>query len=306
MEALVRKGFHGRIASVAAAGAAAVFAMSLLLGVNQSGAKTRRGYCRQPVVHDYEQQLRGLPKVAGIPASGSLPFGPPGLRVSKSTIPWNRGRVVIGGGSFGYSLGGPTPSVPLDWNVTSRLSQLDANGTSEQTVAEARGYVEQISSISTGEFTLKAPPTPGPYLYSVSFADRSGDLLGSYGRYLAVVRPRVAVRLDIRAPYFRPGSILTSRLENLGTESIAASSRYWLSRRVGSHWRKWSSKNSRGYGGYQVVGAGAASKCLRVRLPAKLMSGHYRLSQSMWLGRLGVAGSKNLFTRSASFAVRAR
>jgi hypothetical protein len=262
------------------------------------------GYCGQPVLRAYERELQGLPKIASLGRSGAVPFGPPSLRVGKVAFPSNRGRILTGGSSFGFSLRSSGNEVPLGWNVISELSELNTDGTTKRVVSAMQKYVKGISIHNMLDFVLKVPTEPGPYRYDMSFIDGNGGSLGRYSEYLESVRPTFAVKLDVRRPVYRPGETLNGRVENVGTEAIEPRGRPWIQRHTGTRWQYVTGAPSGpGFPSTPFVGAGAAGPCLRVSLPSDLTPGRYRLVQGVRRAQPGINRHSKSIIRVARFSL---
>lgn len=274
--------------------------MVVLLGAGGSehvDASSPSDFCARPVLRDYEGELKGLPAVTGIPDPGVLPMGPPEVESNRVLRPENWRRIAVAGGVVGYAF--HIPPVYSGWSVESRLVRAG----SLEVAAAAKSFLSGSSTTSEG-IALRLPQRPGPYRYEVSFADQSGNEIARYAEYVAVVKPKVAVRLSVQDQSYSPGEAVAARLENRGGEALFAGGGLYLYRRVGSHWRYLLPGPRRGFPATHLIGAGAAGGCLRFRLPKALDPGVYRFAARMVPARLGTSlGVPGELRRFATFKV---
>ena len=271
--------------------------------IKNADAMSSKAYCRAPVLRNYEVGLQNLPPVVEVPASGRLPFAPPDIRFVFISLPPNGSHLLAGDGSLGYIIQA-TDGTRLNWTVSSQLVRVSANGDDRDIVDRASDNVEDVSSQGNVSLILKVPGDPGRYRYDMSIFLEGGDLLGKFSRYVQVVRPTLVTRIGIATIALKPGSLLVSRIENLGSVPIEHNGRYEIQRKVGPDWQsvaKGSSK--RGFHPSHFIRGGASSGCERVRLNPALPSGRYRIMRFFERGDTP-PDSHSLFRRLAEFRVK--
>jgi hypothetical protein len=255
-----------------------------------------KAFCKGHKVRDYERPLDRMPPLRRPPLEHDLPFGPRNMSIYQSAF----SRVIVGRGGFGYAFFDDTfgvrREVRLFWDVTATLSRVDRQGRVLRQVdstSQSFGVVRQIDELS---FWLDTPPGPALYRYEIEFRDsRSGGLLGSYGEYLRVVRPRYRVKLAVNRDSLRPGGTAFARVENYGTVWADFGLAFYVERFDAGAWAPIPETTD---DIWPLVGismsGGWSGWCMRYRVPADASPGRYRFVKS--IGRWDFRGAGRSYT----------
>lgn len=286
----------------------AVIVISQIYTGNASGASGDR-FCSRPLLRDYERPLRSVAPLSELEREFpvALPFAPPNVRMRFMSFPLNSGRLIAGSGMFGASITGPTEGAEVDWRVLSRIVRLKPSAPAS-VAREVSVDVDRVSSVSTSALAFaNTPGQPGSYRYEISFTNSTGAILGQYGRYVQVLRPRLLVNLALEDRNLKPGQLLVSRWDNPGTELIEVKPSYLVQRRVAGQWRTVKGgPASHGFLPVSRIGAGATSGCRMVRLPNGLSKGTYRLMRFVSRSKPfpGASDVQPLLRRTVTFWIR--
>jgi Big-like domain-containing protein len=237
-----------------------------------------------PLVGGYEAPLRHLPPLHRPPIDKPLPFGPPNTVLLQEGVS-QTGRIIVGGGRFGYMLSSRprSKSQQLGWAVTASLFTLNERGRS-------RGRVKKIRTRfkSTGEepsLSLVVPPKAGFFRFDISFK-RRGKVLGMFSEYLRVLDPVLEVRISTMRSTYRPGETLLARVENVGTEAVGYGAGFAIERLTGAGWIR-VGPNRTVWPKYATgLGAGEAGECMKYAIPNDFPIGRYRFSKAITSGAL--------------------
>lgn len=231
-------------------------------------------FCAGTKIRADTKPFAAMPRIHRLPSSGRLPFAPQGLEISLIGLR----QVVVGAGDVGiYVSQRSSSTVHVKWNVSARLTPVDARGHSR---GVARRYMRQINTAGATKrvplaFHVGGKPTF--YRFDISFTSPSGRPLGSYAEYFRVVRRKVKVELALSASTYMPGSVLLARLKNPGTVSIVYGYDFKL-----EHWtgESWVLDPATPKGWLMValgLGGGGAAKCERI--PLGTVPGTYRATK---------------------------
>ncbi len=190
------------------------------------------------------------------------------------------GPILPVGQSFGYGLwsenyGGRTP---LGWTLRARMFAASRSGEIGREVDHEELKVRTISAADEVKLYLDPHRRPGFYRYDLEILDDAGKLLGAYSRYLKVFgRPFWKVKLGLNGHRFRPGQLVLSRIENLGTEQVMYGEEFRVQRFEEGSWES----VSNGRQGWQLwlgmLGPGASGSCTSFRIPRDFEPGLYRI-----------------------------
>ncbi len=182
------------------------------------GLSTPQGVwaCGQKVVvRDYLAPLKKAAPLNEPLMSGRIPFAPSGM-----SLEINGAGLVVGGGEVGFTLADEAIQPPrrLDWIVETKLLRTDARGKVISSASVKRRRIGWVQGDATRNLLHEVPRSPAYYRLEIRFIRRGTDhILGRYGTYVRVMKPRVDLRVIIETPSVLPGELATARLVNLGT-----------------------------------------------------------------------------------------
>jgi hypothetical protein len=233
-------------------------------------------FCTKDLAHDYLEPLRRMPVVRHVPASGTLSFAPRGLSLYVLG-----GGLRVGKGMIGFAFSDEAIDSPrrLNWVVKSRLTRVNAFGQSRGLLASKTNYLgtQKFDHPAIQGFLVAGHPAY--YRVDIAIGRRSGAILGRYGEYFRVVRPRFQAQLAISDDLVAPDQVLYARIENIGTEPILPSSRMQVERYDGTAWVDASSVSVPGPRPHvrAVLGGGEAAGCGEYLVPEGQPNGRYRI-----------------------------
>lgn len=256
-----------------------MWAIAGFVSTSQAGA----AFCETGIVHNYLKPLERMPEVRQAPVDQHLPFGP--FRVFLGHT--NRVPLQVGSGELGFHLS-YSPfhlhkhfSPRLDWLVTAQLTRVDRRGRSIELLGRIKKQVKRLRSSDdrprdTLHFSFEVS-NPALYRVEIAFRGRSKEMLARYGEYIRVLRPRFDAQLALDRSSFRPGEVVSPRLENYGTESLFYGLDYSIESYDGVSWTPAPIKASGivpaiGLG----TGPGGAASCWNFRIPMDAPPGLYR------------------------------
>ena len=196
-------------------------------------------------------------------------------------------KVMSKPGSFGYGFfeenyGGP---VPVDWTVTAQFWAVDADGDALDEVGHTGLFLKTIDAEHQRHIGLKPPDRRGFYRFDLRI-ESEGKTIGSYSSYFKLVPPSWRPRLKLDRTTARPGQLIVSRLENLGSELISYGEEFFVQRRIKGRWS--SARDVFGEGIWAlwlgILDGGAIGRCSALHLPADTKPGRYRIVKNV--GRL--------------------
>lgn len=223
-----------------------------------------------PVVKDYTQPLRQLPRIAQPP--NRLPFAP---RLA-AVVPVATGKLVSDTKIVaGLKLEGHQDRV-LGWVVKTRLDRYVRGKT--RVIRESTKGLRELDSSRTRSFLVRAGVSPSLYRWESEFLTKSGRRLRSFGENFRVVRPVFDAHISFEKGTFLPGETLRPCLENLGTESLLYGEAFRVERYMDSQWVLSFGPSS---GGSSLIGywndPGTAASHWSVTIPLDSPPGLYRV-----------------------------
>lgn len=217
-----------------------------------------------------------LGTVHEVPDDGDLPFAPPSVSVYAPTI----GRILTERGSYGLGFFEENyrGTVRLDWTVTAQMWALDRRGEPLREVDRGTVAIGRLDALDQPNLLLETGGRRGFYRYDIQFADRGGEALGSYSTYLKLVRPFWKARLGLDRSVYRPGQLVLSRPENLGTKWAIYGESYGVQRRERGGWVPAPALRQGFWLAWLGMAApGTSGRCSALRLPADVARGRYRI-----------------------------
>ena len=284
--------------------AAALAVLALTAGAGPAGATNPFNF-GNPAFCEPRKPLRDfglsrLPPVRELPLDGELPFARPNVNVYSAPS----ARVLTEQGSFGYGFSEENfeGTVRLDWTVTAQMWLLGRRGAP---VREVDGESLFIGDLDAGEqphLTVDTLGKRGFYRFDIQFTDRNGAQLGAYSSYLKVTRPFWKARLGLDRRVYRPGQLVISRPENLGTEGMSYGESFGVQRREDGDWVPAPALQPDGWLLWLgISGPGAPGRCSALRLPRDVQPGRYRIVKEVT--RLE-QGSDRIYSLATPFRVR--
>jgi hypothetical protein len=107
------------------------------------------------------------------------------------------------------------------------------------------------------------------------------NLLGSFSRYIRVVRPRIRARLGINGGIFRQGEVVATRVENSGTSTLTYGDPFRVERVDGVEWSVVPAWHGGVFRGDAPVGWSGFCSAGFLILP-EYEPGHYRVVKQVW------------------------
>jgi hypothetical protein len=251
-------------------------------------------FCSNAALQDYLAPLRRMKDLREIPDSGRLPFAPKNV-----SIKLLEDGLRVGPGAIGFALldRAVGRERQLNWEITAELLRVDRNGRSLGVVKVRKWALGKVDlHTAVGLLRLYVGGHPGYYRIDLSIRRRAGGSLGRYAEYVRVVRPTLDVRLALSHQSVARGQSIHARVENLGTEAVAPSSRLYLERFDGQLWQTVASYLTPGLRSRvrAVLTAGRAGRCVEIRIPPEQEEGPYRVrSEVARFGR--PSGQKSIF-----------
>ncbi|MGN6586177.1 MAG: hypothetical protein ACTHKT_01735 [Solirubrobacterales bacterium] len=202
---------HKRWCKRFVAAAVTVFALSC------STTPAMASFCDTGTLHDYTKVLKHLPKPPAPPLRGQLGFAPSGVLLSS----FGSGLLQLGPGERGFSLSFSTRkgghlSPRLDWQVSSRLIEIDRRGRPLGTPETVERKVKRLRPVEDGDlrFIFAVPGRPALYRLEIVFENAKGERLGRFGEDFRVLRPHLDVGLTLNATSFHRGETVQAWLLN--------------------------------------------------------------------------------------------
>jgi hypothetical protein len=235
--------------------------------------------CRPSVIVDYAAPLRDLPPLPSIPASRKLDArGVHGLVMQLASPTVSDGPTVIG-----FTLGAdgrisPSLERAVVETIAVRVSR------SGLPLSKPTRRVQRLAPLVQGSvevLDLDLEVGGGPHIYRVTstFRSSSGKTITRVGSYFRIVPTRVDTRIGLMESALSPGSSLAFRMENRGTTQVMFGLELKVEKREGDHWQPDPLSRlavpSVGF----VLLPGSAGVCQRLKLPATLNPGLYRISK---------------------------
>lgn len=275
-------GFNRRLA----ASCIAPIGILCLLGVVPVAAAAKpvdAANCQDRLAIDYLEPISELPPVRQVPRSGRLPFAGEGTTLR----PVSQSQVNLNGTSVGYalSLDGPLARFDPSWQVEAQLLRIGSDGAARKLIQRRERFLGVPRSLRELDFSFRLRSKPGLYKYEIRFLREDGRALGSYSRYLRIVKPRLGGDLRLSANSTTPGSSLQFQIANLGTVPFAASMTPTVERWDVTGWTNAGFPQGRTtLEGRPAIHkalrleAGVATGCFEVAIPTSAATGLYRIS----------------------------
>lgn len=242
--------------------------------------------CGDRVLMDYAQPFERMPHNR-LPGE-SLSFAPRGveLRAGKS--------VVVEGEPIAYTLvlgrpvsaDGRGPRLAAGWVLSLELEPVDRQGRPTAAAERRRWRIGKLSSAER-QFGLRADP--GLYSVSVRIRKLGGPVLGSYRQFVRVLPLRWELGVEVRGGgSFRPGDIVTARIENRGTREVVLSdgSALTVERLQGETWTAIMAEQAPDvwFGDPEFLAGGRASGCSFFTISPDSPPGAFRFSVDAQIG----------------------
>ncbi|HYJ22911.1 MAG TPA: hypothetical protein VEW07_12925 [Solirubrobacterales bacterium] len=192
---------------------------------------------------------------------------------------------MVGGGSVGFGIRDEAIEQVrrLNWDISVRLFKVNAKGIVVDELGSMQRSIGTIQGNRIEDLLFQVSPEPAYYRVDISFQHSGSDhVLGKFSNYVRVMRPWFDARLLMLGSVARQGELLSARLANFGTESIASLSHDWrfaVEYFDGQNWviapsnpppEKHKAIGSR-------LGPGRMDQCVHLRVSADEAPGLYRL-----------------------------
>lgn len=223
-----------------------------------------------------------LPPLRELPLEGELPFAPPSVSAYGGFS-----RILTQPEGFGYGFFEENyeGTVRLDWTVTAQMWFLSRRGESLREVGSTTLRIGRLDAANQPHIDLEPLARRGFYRFDIQFADRDGTQLGAYGAYLKVVRPFWKARLGLDRRAYRPGQLVVSRPENLGTEWMSFGEAFGVQRWEGGEWVQAPELTPDAWLAWLgYAGPGTSGRCSVLSLPRDISPGHYRIVKAVARG----------------------
>jgi hypothetical protein len=258
---------------------------ALLMVAVGAGAVEPSQFCRDRVVHDYEKPLRSLPKLRAIPEHPS--FAPSNTSLKRFSGPRDGGSVVVLKAGeqalvkYGFSATqGSDRKFSLHWTIIGRAVQVNFRGDVRRPLAHVERRVGVVGETAFNDISLgfTLPSDTGLYRVDLVFRGKDHKILGRYGEYFRVVRPKLSVRLAVNPLIAHPGQGISMRLLNFGTEPIGYGLPFLVEQFDGTGWTNY----PLGFGWHLPLlrlSAGQAAPCQTFGVPEDMPPGLYRFKK---------------------------
>jgi hypothetical protein len=194
-------------------------ALALAASLWLSAAPARADFCDSQVIRDYTKVLTRLPAIP-FPQHEHPSFAPAQVLL----LHHGSGPLQVGPGHRGFTLifapyeEGNSASRRLDWQVTSRLVELDRRG---HPVGLPRAIERHVKRLRSADFDFRVSGKPAIYRLEIVFENESGKRLARYGGYFRVLRPSLDVDFLLNGTIFHRGEQVQAWLVNRGVASLS-------------------------------------------------------------------------------------
>ena len=259
----------------------------LLWSVPSWSSENTAHFCRDQLIHDYEQPLKSLPVLRHrVPSEGLIPFAPHDIRLERTGF----NRIVEPDVGFGYRFridratyrsGALRRPLKLHWKVATTLRKISRIGQTQRVIAMSHKRLPEVRYAKQLEFLVSAGV--GIYRLDIFFEKYDGRKLGHYSEYFRVTPVRVNVRIAVSATSFHPGETAFSRIDNFGTAMVlvpgeAPSS--GIERYKDGVWKEVPRESETPViDTEEFILGGYAGSCLGFRIPESASSGVYRFAR---------------------------
>ncbi|HEU5062573.1 MAG TPA: hypothetical protein VFT79_05400 [Solirubrobacterales bacterium] len=236
-------------------------------------------FCSGQAVHDFLRPFKRMPELREPRPDGTLPFGPPTLRVKWRDRMFTSGQYV----GFVLYLYRRSPAAQLGWRASVTLSRVDWKGRRMKTIEVSRRRIPYLAKDHSASFSYGiVERVPGPYRVTAVIFNRQGRKIGGFGSYFRLVKPTYRPRLGLTADSYRRGSTAFGRLENFGTVLLDTPREFWIERFDGSSWSP-IPETPRGWIGNELVEPGTSGACSAFDIPPTMPPGRYRMVRPITL-----------------------
>jgi hypothetical protein len=252
-------------------------------------------FCRQAVVHDYGAVFDQMAKLPKLPPSGHPTFFPRRTRIEASDDP-----ILVpsdpGGTEFNFTFHSESfrkRSIALNWSVVLRLVQVNGSGRPLKQVSRHKSRIGTVSQAAFNALTLRSvlPHQEGLYRLTLVFKSQNGHLLGRYGQYLRILKPKVSAKLLIGPQMPNIGDIVYLQLVNTGTSHISYGEPFSIEEYSQSAWRPTEVELGPWHRILLGLDGGMAGRCQQFVLPDELAPGHYRLRKDVATSSISVTAA---------------
>lgn len=250
-----------------------------------SGETSIPDVCRRTVVHDWSAPLKAMRSLHSLPSSGHPRFFPVGTRIEYPEDP-----VLVptdpGGTDFGFTFRSESHNgryLRLGWQIALVTARVNNNG---ETLKVLSSYQRRLGSVSEAAFnrlSLHAmlPHHEGFYRLSLVFRRQDGSVLGRYGKYLRILRPKASVDLVARPLTVSGGSAIYLQVVNTGTSHISFGEPFTIERYLDSGWTLAPVAVGPWHRIRLGLDGGMAGRCQRFIVPEGMSTGLYRFSKAI-------------------------
>jgi hypothetical protein len=254
-------------------------ALALVASLWLSAARAEADFCDSQVIRDYTKVLERLPAIPPPPLDQHPSFAPAQVLL----LHQGSGPLQVGGGERGFTLiftpyeESNSASRRLDWQVTSRLVELDRRG---HRVGLPRTIERHVKRLRTAEFDFKVSGKPAIYRLEIVFENESGKRLARYGGYFRVLRPSLDVDFFLNGTSFHRSEQVQAWLVNRGVASLSFGLGKTIEYNDGTAW----TKPPVAFPGGPVpaiglsVGPGVKTSCWKTTIPTDAALGVYRFA----------------------------
>lgn len=254
-------------------------ALALVASLWLCAAHARADFCDSQVIRDYTKVLERLPAIPPGPPDEHPAFAPAQVLLLHHAS----GPLQVGGAERGFiitfapSEEGGSASRRLDWQVTSRLVELDRHG---HPVGPPRTIERKVKRLRTADFGFRVSGKPAIYRLEIVFENESGGRLGRYGGYFRVLRPSLDVDFLLNGSTFHRGDRVQAWLVNRGVASLSFGLGKTIEYNDGTAW----TKPPVAFPGGPVpaiglaIGPGVKTSCWTTTIPTDAALGVYRFA----------------------------
>lgn len=271
----------------------------------EAGASDTQFSCRDRVLIDYDEVLRGMPSDR-LPREGGLPAGPADLSLKAGRS------VTVEGEPISFSLdldrrldevsgdGSVERPANLDWTFALTLEPVNRLGHPSGAPEQRRWRMRQLR-YPERRFDMHADP--GLYRSSVTIRKIGGRTLASYRQFIRVLPLRESLSIGVRGGgEYHAGDTVVARVENRGTREVLLPEGSGLvtERLEGGSWVKAGPDKELPSVQFEVpefLRAGRASRCSFFTIPSDSPPATFRFSLVAQMG----SGETRRFVRA--FAV---
>jgi hypothetical protein len=242
----------------------------------------RSAPCKREIAKDYLASLSQSWPVRKVPQSGKLPFGPQGIRLFRTG-----NGPTVDGGAIGFYVTDIAINQRrrLNWVIRTTLVKVNATGQPVRVIDRKVDHVatRNIDEGPRGRQRFHVPANPANYRVDITLEKRSGEMLGSFGEYFRVMKARYKAVMTLSDSDVVPGQTIRARIENLGTEPIAAKVDVAVDWYDGTQWigREKVYRGGKVFDGSTYVSGGETGPCFNYKVPDDLGYGKFRVTEEI-------------------------